>query len=127
LGWLGGEKCKVRIYGAGLSNESQSGAVKLPSEFTLDKAFKLTAPVNASTIKWSGSIVRGIGSFSGSLTFPAGLAENTIAGAGTFGGLLLQNDKWGVTTGLGLIKVPISGARGSFRTAAIVLEQVVPD
>jgi hypothetical protein len=127
LGWFGGEKCTVRIYGAGLSNESQSGTMKLPTEFTLDKSFKLTAPVNASIIKWSGSVLRGSGSFSGSLTFPAGLAENAIAGAGTFGGLLLQDKKWGITTGLGLIKVPISGAKGSFRTAAIILGQFVPD
>jgi hypothetical protein len=123
LGWLGGEKCTVRIYGAGLSNESQSGTVKLPTEFTLDKAFKLVAPVNASTVKWSGSILKGTGGFSGSFTLPAGLAANTIAGAGAASGLLLQDDKWGVTTGLGLIKVPISGTKGSFRTAALALEQ----
>lgn len=127
LGWLGGEKCIVRIYGAGLSNESQQGAVKFPTEFALDKTFKLNAPVNASTIKWSGSIAKGTGAFSGSFTLPANFSANTIAGSGAVSGLLLQDGKWGITTGLttglGLIKVPISGVKGSFRTAAIVLEQ----
>ena len=123
LGWLGGEKCTVRIYGAGMSNQSQQGAVKLPTEFILDKAFKLIAPVNSSTLKWSGSVVKGTGAFSGSFSLPAGFATNTITGSGAVSGLLLQEDKWGITTGLGLIQVPISGAKGSFRTAALTLEQ----
>jgi hypothetical protein len=97
--------------------------VKFPTEFTLDKAYKLIAPINASTLKWSGRAVKGTGAFSGSFALPAGFSVNTIAGSGAVSGLLLQDDKWGITTGLGLIKVPISGAKGRFRTAALTLEQ----
>ena len=97
--------------------------MKFPTEFTLDKAFKLHAPFNASTVKWAGSVKKGTGAFSGSFTLPANFSANTIAGSGAVSGLLLQDGKWGATTGLGLIKVPISGVKGSFRTAAIVLEQ----
>ncbi len=125
LGWLGGEKCTVKIYGAGLSDESQQSAVvvNFPTEFTLDKTFKLIAPDNSAILKWTGSVAKGTGAFSGSFALPAGFATNTIAGSGTANGLLLQNEKWGITTGLGLIKVPIIGAKGSFRTAALTLEQ----
>ena len=123
LGWLGGEKCTVRIYGPGMSNQSQQEGVKLPTEFILDKAFKLIAPVNSTSLQWSGRVVKGTGAFSGSFSLPAGFATNTITGSGAVSGLLLQDDKWGITTGLGLIQLPISGAKGSFRTAALTLEQ----
>jgi formylglycine-generating enzyme required for sulfatase activity len=123
LGWLGGEKCTVRTYGPSLFYKSELGAMNLPTEFRLDKAFKLIAPANASTIKWSGSVVRGTGAFSGSFTLPAGFATDTISGSGAVSGLLLQDEVWGITTGLGLMKLPITGAKGSFRTAALALEQ----
>jgi formylglycine-generating enzyme required for sulfatase activity len=123
LGWFNGEICTLRIYGAGLSSDLQSGTVNLPTEFTLDKAFKLLTPVNASTVKWSGKVEKGTGVFSGSFNLPAALAVNTIAGAGAVSGLLLQDDKWGITTGLGLMKVPINGPKGSFTTAEVTVEQ----
>ena len=72
---------------------------------------------------WTGTASAANGTFTGSLTLPTGFVANGMAGAAAASGVLLQADSWGTVTGCGLIKVPVAGAKGSFRTAAIILNQ----
>lgn len=124
LGWENGSDAAVEIDGAGLSNAApQSTNPVLPTGFSLDPAFQLNAPASPSVVSWTGKVNPADGTFSGSFALPAGLAADGIAGAAATSGVLLQSDDWGTVTGVGLIRVPVSGPKGSFRTAAIVLRQ----
>lgn len=123
LGWLNNSP-PVEIDGAGLSNAPpQVTNPTLPTGFTLDTAFNLLPPPSASVAAWNGKVTASNGTFSGSLTLPAGFVANGLAGAAAASGVLLQDDHWGSVTGCGLIKVPVAGPKGAFRTAAIVLGQ----
>ncbi len=124
LGWENGSDASVEIDGAGLSNAApQSTNPVLPTGFALDASFQLNAPVAPSIVPWTGKVNPADGTFSGSFALPAGLAPDGIAGGAATSGILLQSDAWGTITGCGLIKVPVAGPKGSFRTAAIVLRQ----
>ncbi|MEN3940064.1 choice-of-anchor I family protein [Prosthecobacter sp. SYSU 5D2] len=105
----------VEIEGAGLSNAAPNDAPVLPTQFTLDSKFKLSASAPASPIPWVGKVGKADGSFSGTLTLPAGKAAAT--------GVLLQDESFGAIVGGGLIKVPVEGSKKTFRTSSILLEQ----
>jgi hypothetical protein len=79
--------------------------------------------VSPSVLPWTGKATPANGTFTGSFTLPTGFVTNGIAGPAAASGVLLQADAWGTVTGCGLIKVPVAGANGSFRTAAILLNQ----
>jgi hypothetical protein len=120
LGWANNDSPVVEIDGAGLSNAApQPGTPTLPTGFTLDASFNLTTPVSPSVVPWTGKSSAANGSF----TLPATFVPEGIAGPAAASGVLLQADPWGNVTGCGLIKVPVAGAKGSFRTAAIILKQ----
>ena len=139
LGWRENRKTSVTIDGAGLSNQSpQSTTPELPTEFTLDDSFNLIGPKthnnndnhhsssndnNSSNSIWKGKVMKYDGTFTGVLTIPEEFSNNIPSGSADVSGVLVQDDAWGIVTGCGLIKVPTSDARGSFRTAAIILEQ----
>ena len=124
LGWLNHSNPAVEIDGAGLSNAApQSTNPTLPAGFTLDASFNLTVPASPSVVPWTGKASAANGTFSGSLALPAAFVPDGVAGAASASGVLLQADAWGSVTGCGLIKVPIAGTKGSFRTAAIILNQ----
>ena len=124
LGWANNDSPVVEIDGAGLSNAApQPGNPTLPTGFTLDALFNLTTPVSPSVVPWTGKSSAANGTFTGSFTLPATFVPEGIAGPAAASGVLLQADPWGNVTGCGLIKVPVAGAKGSFRTAAIILKQ----
>jgi hypothetical protein len=124
LGWLNNSNPAVEIDGAGLSNAApQLTSPTLPTGFTLDASFNLTAPVSPSVVPWTGKASATTGAFTGSLTLPTAFVADGVSGAAAASGVLLQADAWGTVTGCGLIKVPVAGANGSFRTAAILLNQ----
>jgi hypothetical protein len=124
LGWANNDSPVVEIDGAGLSNAApQPGTPTLPTGFTLDASFNLTTPVSPSVVPWTGKSSAANGTFTGSFTLPATFVPEGIAGPAAASGVLLQADPWGNVTGCGLIKVPVAGAKGSFRTAAIILKQ----
>lgn len=124
LGWLNNSSPVVEIDGAGLSSAApQSTTPTLPTGFTLDASFNLVAPVSPSVVPWTGKVSATAGTFSGSLALPAAFVPDGIAGPAATSGVLLQADAWGSVTGCGLIKVPVAGSKGSFRTAAIILNQ----
>jgi hypothetical protein len=124
LGWVNNNSPAVEIDGAGLSNAApQITTPTLPSGFTLDASFNLTAPASPSVVPWIGRVTAASGTFTGSFTLPAAFVPDGIAGPAAASGVLLQADSWGTITGCGLIKIPTAGARGNFRTAAIILRQ----
>jgi hypothetical protein len=124
LGWLENSGPAVEIDGAGLSNASPQLLVPtLPSQFVLDSSFNLSAPAAPAFVPWTGKVNPGNGTFTGILALPADFVPDGVAGAAAATGVLLQSEVWGSVTGCGLIKVPIAGSKGSFRTAAIILNQ----
>lgn len=134
LGWRNNRVAAVTLDGIDLStaaissegdDRSKSIPPTLPTEFTLDDQFNLvtSAPVSNATIAWSGKAGRADGSVTGKLTIPTLLSSTLIGGAAATSGVLVQDDSWGTVTGCGLVKVPISGARGSFRTTPFILDQ----
>jgi hypothetical protein len=94
--------------------------VALPTALTLDDKFNLnaTAPVGVMRVPWLGKVTRTDGKWTGTLTLPAGFAPDILAGKATASGVLLPGAE---TSGYGLIKVPVTGPKGSFRTAVIIL------
>ena len=124
LGWLDNSSPLVEIDGAGLSNGApQLTTPTLPTGFTLDASFNLTPPASPSVVPWTGKVSAANGTFTGSFTLPAAFVPDGVAGPAAASGVLLQADAWGTVTGCGLIKVPVAGAKGSFRTAAFILKQ----
>jgi len=126
LGWENNRSCAVKIDGAGLTNHApQATTAALPTGFTIHDSFSLvaTAPDTPPMLPWSGKVNRADGSFSGAFTIPAGFAAGIPAGSAGVSGVLVQDAPWAAVTGCGLIKVPTAGSKGSFRTAAFILEQ----
>lgn len=126
LGWRNNRTVGVTIDGAGISNhDPQSAAIVLPTEFTLDDLFNLalSAPVISPRVPWSGKVASADGSFTGTFTLPSGFSISFLSGAAAASGVFVQDESWGSVTGCGLIKVPVSGITGSFRTAAFVFDQ----
>jgi uncharacterized repeat protein (TIGR02543 family) len=125
-GWRDNPSAKVAIGGGGLSNQGvQSTAAALPTEFTLDDKFNLNTPAPGTTplVAWKGKVSKTDGAISGALTLPVGFSSDFPSGSAATSGVLVQDGSWGIITGCGQIKVPASGPKGSFRTAAIVLGQ----
>jgi hypothetical protein len=130
LGWRNNRTALVTIHGAGLSNQdSQSTTAKLPTEFTMDDKFNLVTTAPTATpatplVVWKGAAVKTDGSFTGKLTIPTtGFVSGIPSGSADVSGVLVQDASWGFVTGCGLIKVPTSGPKGSYRTAAVILGQ----
>ncbi|SKA86079.1 Uncharacterized protein YjiK [Prosthecobacter debontii] len=111
---------EVEIFGSGLSNAAPNDSPVLPTQFTLDSKFKLTATTTAP-VSWTGSVAKADGGFTGTFSLPAG--EENLAGKAATTGVLLQDESFEETVGAGLIKVPVAGAKKAFRTAALILEQ----
>jgi hypothetical protein len=130
LGWRNDSITSVIIDGAGLSNkEPQSTNPKLPTEFTLTSKFKLNDSrfpneddSDDSDNLWSGAVTT-TGTFTGTLKIPVGFQSNIASGSAKASGVLVQEKSWGLITGCGQIQIPISGGNGTYRTAAIILEQ----
>ena len=114
---LDGTTLSVEIEGGGLSNAPGSA---LPAAFTLAPNYALTVAEPAGGVPWSGKVVKGDGAFSGTLTLPAG--PNHLAGKAGVSGVLLPGLTGG-DAGVGLVRVPVAGARGAFRTASLLLQR----
>jgi hypothetical protein len=121
LGWADGRTTNLLIEGAGLSNaEPQITALAIPTALTLDDLYNLnaTAPQGVLLIPWLGKMAKTDGKWTGTLTLPVGFAPEVLADKASASGVLLPGAEMG---GCGLIKVPVAGPKGSFRTAAAIL------
>jgi hypothetical protein len=120
---LSGSLFHVEIEGGGLSNALGSNPT-LPTAFTLGSNFALTtsAPTSPAPVIWAGKAVKTDGGLVGTLTLTPG-TENLAGKAATAGVLLPgQGTAPGATVGAGLIKVPVTGKRGAFRTSSLLFE-----
>ena len=126
LGWRDNRLTAVTLSGGGISNSApQNTSVLLPTEFALDGSFNLVAtlPTGSLLVAWTGKVTKADGGFSGAFTLPAGFSAQVPGGSAAVNGVLVQDPVWGAVTGLGLVKVPVADARGSFKTAAFKLGQ----
>ncbi len=85
-------------------------------------AFNLLAIPNEGmpTIPWKGALKISDGSFSGVLMLPGSNTDIT-AGTAQVSGVFLQNHSLS-SVGTGLVKIPVNGPKGSYRTAALDID-----
>jgi hypothetical protein len=109
---------QVAIDGGGLGG----AAPVLPTALQLSSKFALvtSAPITPAPVAWRGGVNRNDGAVIGTLTLPAG--SSNIAGRAATSGVLLSDESFGTKVGAGLVRVPISGKQGAFRTAAFTIE-----
>jgi 2',3'-cyclic-nucleotide 2'-phosphodiesterase (5'-nucleotidase family) len=109
----------VEIEGAGLSNAIGNTPV-LPSAWILGSNFSLLTSTPGS-VPWVGKIAQADGGLTGTLTLPQG--SDYLAGKATVTGVLLPaHPGTSTAVGAGLIRVPVAGPKGSFRTSALLIE-----
>jgi hypothetical protein len=121
LGWTDGRTASLLIEGAGLRNaEPQLTALPLPTDLAIDDLYNLnaTATQGVPLVPWLGKVTKTDGKWTGTLTLPGGFAPEVVAGKAVASGVLLPGTD---VSGCGLIKVPVAGSKGSFRTAAVIL------
>jgi hypothetical protein len=110
----------VIFDGGGLPDPDAAQA--LPNAFALDAAYKLiTVPMPGRLMApWQGSINAKTGSFSSTLGVTAS-TTGILAGNAAVGGVLFPTVDVEGEVGAGLVRIPIAGPAGSFRTGAVVL------
>jgi hypothetical protein len=112
----------VVFEGGGLPDQDASAA--LPDSFALDASYKLIAlPIPGRLVApWQGSINAKTGSFSGTLDVAAS-TSGILAGKALVGGVLLPSADVDGVVGAGLLKIPVAGKPGAFRTVAVVMSR----
>lgn len=117
---LTGSALDIIIDGAGLDSAAATAPI-LPTSFLLSSKFALTVGQPVNSVQWKGGVLKVDGGLTGSFTLTAGAAN--LAGPGALTAVLLQNAAFGNTVGGGLVKVPVSGKKGAYRTASAVFEK----
>jgi hypothetical protein len=112
----------VVIEGGGLPDQSWS--TTLPETLALDASFNLAAvPIPGRLMApWQGSVNPKIGSFSGTLDVAAS-TSGIILGNAAVSGVLFPSAEVDAVVGAGLVKIPVAGKQGAFRTGAVVLSR----
>ena len=121
LGLTNSELRNVIFDGGGLPNAEQTAA--LPEKFVMDASYKL-APValpGRVMALWQGSISASKGTFTGTIALDASNSGILKGNAGVSGVVFRRNDLQ--TVGAGLIKIPTTGVKGSFRTGAFLMDR----
>ena len=112
-------KISVEIEGGGVSNAVGATPVLL-DQFVLAPNFGLLSDTPGAAV-WSGKVARNDGGFAGRITLPEGASN--LAGRALVNGVLLTAPTGSSQViGAGLMRVPVAGVRGAFRTAAVLLE-----
>jgi formylglycine-generating enzyme required for sulfatase activity len=109
----------VVFDGGGLPDPN--AVAKLPEAFAIDASYKMIAvPIPGQPMTpWTGLIASRTGGFTGTLKVVASNSD-TIAGNAAVSGVLFPTVGSRVV-GAGLVKIPIVGPKGAFRTGAILL------
>ena len=109
----------VVFDGGGLPDPN--AVAKLPEAFAIDASYKMiAAPLPGQLMApWKGLIASRTGGFTGTLGVTAN-NQGTLAGNAAVSGVLFPTVGSRVV-GAGLVKIPIVGPKGAFRTGAIVL------
>jgi formylglycine-generating enzyme required for sulfatase activity len=124
LGLTGQVIPRVVFEGGGLPDPN--AAAKLPEAFIIDASYKIAAyPMTRELLApWSGSIAPSSGKFTGAVGVVAN-NHGTLTGNATVSGVLFQTQGYDAV-GAGMVKIPIAGTKGSFRTGAISLLKIPP-
>ena len=109
----------VVFDGGGLPDPN--AVAKLPESFAIDASYKMVAlPLPGQPMTpWTGLIASRTGGFTGTLKVVASNSD-TIAGNAAVSGVLFPTVGSRVV-GAGLVKIPIVGPKGAFRTGATLL------
>ncbi|WP_170266512.1 Ig-like domain-containing protein [Brevifollis gellanilyticus] len=112
----------VEIDGGALSTEAGSTHI-LPTALKLATTFALTnsPPAGVTTVAWTGKINKADGALTGTLNLPA-TSLNLVTKSAAVSGVVLRGLSDG-TVGAGLIRVPVPGKKGLFRTSSILLQR----
>ncbi len=87
----------------------------LPTKFSLRNAFTLLPVEPFTALRTAVRANRVTGSFAGAMFHPDGRS--------TVNGVLLQDESFGTVVGTGLVKIPVVGVRGAFRTVGVEMTQ----
>jgi hypothetical protein len=122
LGLVGQRFPRIEFDGAGLANLDNTFA--LPSSFVMDASYKLIAqPIPGRTMApWIGAINTKIGGFTGTLSVRTPVGD-ILAGSLSASGVIFPADEEGSVVGAGLVKIPVTGKKGAFRTGIVILNR----
>jgi hypothetical protein len=121
LGLSNSEFRNVVFDGGGLPNAEQFTA--MPQRFAMDSSYKLNPVALPGRVMalWQGGIKSTAGSFTGTIALDASNSGILKGNASVSGVVFRRNDL--ETVGAGLIKIPTTGVKGSFRTGAFLMDR----
>jgi hypothetical protein len=111
----------VTFDGGGLPNAEQLTA--MPERFVMDSSYKLNpVPLPPRVMAlWQGGISASAGTFTGTIALDASNSGILKGNASVSGVVFRRNDL--ETVGAGLIKIPTTGVKGSFRTGTFLMDR----
>jgi formylglycine-generating enzyme required for sulfatase activity len=121
LGLSNSEFRNVVFDGGGLPNAEQLTA--MPQRFVMDSTYKLNPVALPGRVMalWQGGIKSTAGSFTGTIALDAS-NSGILKGNASVSGVVFRRNEL-ETVGAGLIKIPTTGLKGSFRTGAFLMER----
>jgi formylglycine-generating enzyme required for sulfatase activity len=111
----------VTFDGGGLPNVEQLTA--MPERFVMDSSYKLNpVPLPPRVMAlWQGGIKSTAGTFTGTIALDAS-NSGILKGNASVSGVVFRRNEL-ETVGAGLIKIPTTGVKGSFRTGAFLMDR----
>ncbi|PAW60331.1 MAG: hypothetical protein B9S37_09675 [Verrucomicrobiia bacterium Tous-C3TDCM] len=111
----------VTFDGGGLPNTEQFAA--FPQRFVMDSFYKLNSVALPGRVMalWQGGIKSTAGTFTGNIALDASNSGILNGNASVSAVVFRRNDL--ETVGAGLIKIPTTGVKGSFRTGAFLMDR----
>jgi formylglycine-generating enzyme required for sulfatase activity len=121
LGLTNNQFRNVTFDGGGLPNAEQFSA--LPERFVMDSSYKLNVvPLSGRIMAlWLGAVNGSAGSYTGTIALDAS-NSGILKGNATVSGVIFGRENVD-TVGAGLIKIPTTGVKGSFRTGAFLMDR----
>ncbi len=121
LGLSNSEFRNVVFDGGGLPNAEQLTA--MPQRFVMDSTYKLNPVALPGRVMalWQGGINSTAGSFTGTIALDAS-NSGILKGNASVSGVVFRRNEL-ETVGAGLIKIPTTGLKGSYRTGAFLMER----
>ena len=111
----------VVFDGGGLPSAEQFTA--MPQRFVMDSSYKLNPVALPGRVMalWQGGIKSTAGSFTGTIALDAS-NSGILKGNASVSGVVFRRNEL-ETVGAGLIKIPTTGVKGSFRTGAFLMDR----
>jgi formylglycine-generating enzyme required for sulfatase activity len=121
LGLSNSEFRNVVFDGGGLPSAEQFTA--MPERFVMDSTYKLNPVALPGRVMalWQGGISASAGTFTGTIALDASNSGILKGNANVSGVVFRRNEL--ETVGAGLIKIPTTGVKGSFRTGAFLMDR----